>query len=76
MICKINLIAEILLGYADKEVCGQAVENVLIGAEGFIAALQAAQNGIATHNLGKCSLHRRNGIAFPLSNSSDSREQE
>jgi PAS domain S-box-containing protein len=65
VIGKINQIAEILLGYADREVCGQSVENVLIGAEGFYAALQAAQNGIATHNLGKSSLHRRNGIAFP-----------
>jgi two-component system sensor histidine kinase AtoS len=65
VIGRINQVAEILLGYADKEVSGQPVENVLIGAEGFIAALQAAQNGMATHNLGKCSLHRRNGIAFP-----------
>jgi PAS domain S-box-containing protein len=65
MISKINQTAEVLLGYADREVCGQSVENVLIGADGLLAAMQSALSGLATHNLGKCSLHRRNGQAFP-----------
>jgi two-component system, NtrC family, sensor histidine kinase AtoS len=65
IICKINQTAEVLLGYADREVNGQSVDNVLIGAEGLNAALQAAQTGMATHSLGKVVLHRRNGVAFP-----------
>ncbi|MBI9047833.1 MAG: PAS domain-containing protein [Anaerolineaceae bacterium] len=64
-ISKINQTAEVLLGYADREVIGQSIENVLIGAEGFQSAIESALEGIATHNLGKVSLHRRNGQAFP-----------
>jgi two-component system, NtrC family, sensor histidine kinase AtoS len=64
-ITRINQTTEVLLGYADREVIGQPYENVLIGAEGLQAAIESALEGIATHNLGKVSLHRRNGQTFP-----------
>lgn len=59
-----NPVAELTLGYACKEVCGRPVENVLIGAENLIPALQTAQQGIPTHNLGNVRLHRRTGQPF------------
>ena len=41
LVQQVNQPAEVLLGYADREVNGQSVENVLIGAEGLNAALQS-----------------------------------
>lgn len=64
-VAEINPAAELMLGYANWEVKDQFVENVLIGAEGLPAALEAARRGIPTHNLGNVSLHRRNGQLFP-----------
>ena len=59
-----NPVAELTLGYACKDVYEQPVENVLIGAENLIPALQTAQQGIPTHNLGNVRLHRRSGEPF------------
>jgi two-component system sensor histidine kinase AtoS len=59
-----NPLAEMTLGYACKDVHEQPVENVLIGAENLIPALQTAQQGIPTHNLGNVRLHRRTGEPF------------
>ena len=59
-----NPTAEWMLGYADWEVKGQPVENVLIGPDSLPPALTAAARGIPTHNLGNVSLHRRNGQTF------------
>ncbi len=64
-IVEINSSAEVMLGYAGREVIGQAVENVLIGPEGLAPALMAACQGVPTHNLGTVLLHRRSGQAFP-----------
>jgi PAS domain S-box-containing protein len=61
----LNPAAETLLGYATLEVCGQPVGNVLIGADNLVPALQSAQQGIITPNLGDVRLHRRNGSTFP-----------
>jgi PAS domain S-box-containing protein len=61
----LNPAAETLLGYATLEVCGQPVGNVLIGADNLVPALQSAQQGIVTPNLGDVRLHRRNGSTFP-----------
>lgn len=61
----INTAAEWMLGYADWEVKGQPVENILIGPDGLLPALEAACEGIPTHNMGSVSLHKRNGQAFP-----------
>ena len=62
---EMNPAAELILGYAGREVEGQPIENVLIGANNLTAALQDAKNGIPTHNLGNLYLHRRDGGAFP-----------
>jgi len=59
-----NPSAEWMLGYADWEVKGQPVENVLIGPDALSPALAAAARGIPTHNLGSVTLHRRNGQSF------------
>ena len=64
LIEELNAQAETLLGYATSEICGQPVSNVLIGPSNLIPALQAAQQGIATPNLGEVHLHRRDGVAF------------
>jgi two-component system sensor histidine kinase AtoS len=60
-----NPVAEIMLGYSINEIRKQPVENVLVGAEGLMTALDSACRGIATHELGNVSLHRRNGQSFP-----------
>lgn len=61
----INPAAEWMLGYADYEVRGKKIENILIGPDGLIPALEAAVKGIPTHNIGNVSLHRRSGYQFP-----------
>ena len=60
-----NQAAEWMLGYADWEVKGQPVENVLIGSDALSPALVSAAKGIPTHNLGSVSIHRRSGLTFP-----------
>lgn len=62
---ELNPAAELILGYAGREVDGQPIENVLIGANNLTSALQDAKNGIPTHSLGNLHLHRRDGGAFP-----------
>jgi PAS domain S-box-containing protein len=62
---EINSAAEWILGYANWEAQGQSVDNLLIGAERLIPALEAACQGIPTHNIGNVYLHRRNGQSFP-----------
>ena len=61
---KMNPAAEWMLGYADWEAIGKRVENILIGPDGLVPALEAAVKGIPTHNIGNVSLHRRNGQSF------------
>lgn len=61
----INPAAEWMLGYANWEAQGLSVENILIGPERLIPALDSAVLGIPTHNIGNVSLHRRNGQSFP-----------
>jgi len=63
-ILEMNSPAEWMLGYAGREVYNQPVENVIIGAENLVSALQVAQEGISTPNLGNIRLHRRDGSAF------------
>ncbi len=65
LVTDINPAAEWLLGYGDWEVKGQPVENVLIGSERLIPALQNARQGQPTHNISGVSLNRRNGQSFP-----------
>ena len=63
-IIEMNPSAEWTLGYASREVEGQPVENVIIGAENLTTAIEAAQKGVPTHNLGNIRLHRRDGSVF------------
>lgn len=63
-ILDMNPSTEWTLGYACREVRGAPVEDVLIGAENLVPALQTAQSGIPTHNLGNVRLHRRTGETF------------
>jgi len=62
---QINPAAECMLGYAAWEVKGQSYENILIGSDRLLPALIDAQKGKETLNVGKASLNRRNGHAFP-----------
>jgi PAS domain S-box-containing protein len=64
-ILEMNPAVEWMLGYAEWEVKGQPVENVIIGPDALVPALHAASRGIPTHNIGSVSLHRRNGQSFP-----------
>lgn len=61
---QLNPQAEVLLGYATQEIVGQPVNNILIGPSNLVPVLQAAQDGLATPNLGEVHLHRRDGVAF------------
>ena len=64
-VAQLNPAAEVIFGYGAWEARGQAVENLLIGSEKLISSLVAACSGIPTRNLSNCSLHRRDGQAFP-----------
>jgi PAS domain S-box-containing protein len=61
---EMNPAAEALLGYAVREVSGQSIGNIMIGPANLIPALQSAQGGIATPNLGEVRLVRRDGATF------------
>jgi PAS domain S-box-containing protein len=63
-IVRMNPAVELMMGYAGSEVAGQPVEKVLIGPEGLMPALLAAQQGNPTYNLGNVHLYRRYGEAF------------
>ncbi len=63
-IAEMNSSAEWTLGYANQEVCGQTIYNILIGAENLSTALNAAKEGIETPNMGNVKLHRRDGSTF------------
>jgi len=63
---EINPAAEWMLGYASWEVKGQSYENILIGTDRILPAIEDAQHGNTTHNLGAVTLNRRNGQSFPV----------
>lgn len=65
-VIEINAISEVLLGYTPAEVCGQAVENVLIGSGGLIQILEGAVQNGKNHTITKMSLHRRDGTTLPV----------
>jgi two-component system, NtrC family, sensor histidine kinase AtoS len=65
-IIQVNPAAEWMLGYAELEIQDQPVENILIGADRLMESLDDAKKGILTPDIGKASLNRRNGQAFPV----------
>lgn len=64
-IMEINPTTEWMLGYTENEVKGQPAENLLIGTDRLIPALESAKQNIPTHNMGAITLNRRNGQSFP-----------
>jgi PAS domain S-box-containing protein len=63
-IIEMNPSTECILGYAEHEVKGQYVGNVLIGADNLTPALQLAKQGTESPSLGNMNLHRRDGQTF------------
>ncbi len=61
-----NYAAEIIFGYAEKEILNAAIDSVLIGSDRLIPALENALRGTATPNLGSPTLHRRDGDSFTV----------
>jgi two-component system sensor histidine kinase AtoS len=64
-ISEINPAAEWMLGYANREVKGQSYDNILIGTDRLIPAMEDAKKGNTTHDIGKVNLNRRSGQSFP-----------
>ena len=64
-VADINPVAEIMLGYSNEEAVDVPVENILIGPERLMSALNEALHGLPTHNLGQVMLHHRAGQNFP-----------
>jgi PAS domain S-box-containing protein len=62
---EINQSAEVILGYANREVTGVDVNEIFIGTDRLVPAVQLALQGITTPNLGDVNLHRRDGTEFP-----------
>lgn len=65
IIQRLNMSAEMLLGYNNREIQGQPAENILIGSDSLKPALSEARYGSANYNLGDTRLFRRNGEQFP-----------
>lgn len=61
----INPAAELIFGFADREVQKQPIENIIIGADSLHSAIKSSLQGIATPTLGTEYLHRRDGTVFP-----------
>lgn len=64
-ITEMNASAEWMLGYTQGEAINQPVENILIGADSLPVSLENARLGMSVHNLGRITLHRRDGQSFP-----------
>ncbi len=64
-IAALNNSAEGMLGYMQWEVKSQPVENILIGSDALLPALEAAIQGKPTNDFPHLSLHRRDGEIFP-----------
>ena len=65
LIQQVNPSAEQILGYAEQEVVGRHIDDVIIGTDRLTPALQDARENIPTHDLGQLEIHHRDGSAFP-----------
>ncbi|MEA4811951.1 MAG: ATP-binding protein [Anaerolineaceae bacterium] len=64
LVAEMNPSAEIMFGYASKEVFRQKAENVLVGSDSLHALYLSAQQGISTLGGRPISLNTRNGKSF------------
>jgi two-component system sensor histidine kinase AtoS len=64
LVAEMNPSAEIMFGYASKEVFRQKVENVLVGNDSLHALYRSAQEGISTLGGRSINLNTRNGKSF------------
>jgi len=64
-IAEMNPAAEIILGYASKEVFRQPIDAILIGTETLTSAFNTALQGISTLVSSDLRLHNRTGKSFP-----------
>jgi two-component system, NtrC family, sensor histidine kinase AtoS len=64
-VAEVNPAAELMFEYANQEVHDQPIENILIGTDRLMPALEASIAGRPPQNLGIVSLHRRSGESFP-----------
>ncbi|MBI9035758.1 MAG: PAS domain-containing protein, partial [Bacteroidales bacterium] len=64
-IVELNLTAEEMLGFTKSEIINQNIDDILIGPEEFMPALENALIGIGSADLGVVNVHRRDGEAFP-----------
>lgn len=62
---QVNPAAEQILGYAEEEILGRHIDDVIIGADRLPTALQDALAGMPTHDLGHLEIHHRDGSVFP-----------
>lgn len=63
-ISRLNHASESILGYSNKEAQGHPVEDILIGTETLMPALEAAQQGDQTLKQANMRLYNRSGQAF------------
>jgi PAS domain S-box-containing protein len=63
-IIKINISAEMMLGYKNEEVVGHQIDDILITTEPVLPSLKDAQRGNSNFNLGELRAFRRNGDTF------------
>jgi PAS domain S-box-containing protein len=63
-IIKMNISAEMMLGYKKEEVTGQKIDDILIATEPILPSLKDAQRGNSNFNLGELRVFRRNGDTF------------
>ena len=64
LVAEMNPSAEIMFGYASKEVFCQKAENVLVGNDSLHALYRSAQEGISTLGGRSINLNTRNGKSF------------
>lgn len=62
---QVNPSAEQILGYAEQEIIGRHIDDVIIGTDRLTPALKDALDNIPNHDLGQLEIHHRDGSVFP-----------
>lgn len=63
-IVDLNPAAEIMLGYTASEVRGRPANDILIGAQSLLPAMEQAIRLRKTHDVGERKIHKRDGSEF------------